>query len=170
MIKSIKSNNKVFKSKEFQKDKYKFFLILQNINTEQVELYSDEENYVLCRSGKEWPTWIWTKDNFDITLLPEIEETINKYLLDVETKFTCKRELYNLLKEDNYQYLGDYYFEMGYLVCDKTVKPRLSDGSLELATRDDIEILTKFTYDESRKISDVKELTIDEAKKMLRKD
>lgn len=169
MIKSIKSNNKIFKSKEFQKDKYKFFLILQNINTEQVELYSDEENYVLCRSGKEWPTWIWTKDNFDITLLPEIEETINKYLLDVDTKFTCKRELYNLLKEDNYQYLGDYYFEMGYLVCDKTVKPKLSDGSLELATRDDIEILTKFTYDESREISDVKELTIDEAKKDVEK-
>ncbi len=69
MIKSIKSNNKIFKSKEFQKDKYKFFLILQNINTEQVELYSDEENYVLCRSGKEWPTWIWTKDNFDKFLM-----------------------------------------------------------------------------------------------------
>lgn len=45
---------------------------------------------------------MWTKDNFDIILLSEIEETINKYLLDADTKFTCKRELHNLLKEDIY--------------------------------------------------------------------
>lgn len=54
---------------------------------------------------------------------------------------------------------------MGYLVCDKTVKPKQSDGNQELAISDDIEILTKFTYDESREIGDVKELTIDETKK-----
>ena len=58
VLKRIDSNNKVFQSSEFQKDKYKFFLILQNLNNDDLELYSDEENYVLCRSGKKWQRMI----------------------------------------------------------------------------------------------------------------
>ena len=42
MIKKIKPDNKIFNSYEFQKDKYKFFLILQNLESETLELYSDE--------------------------------------------------------------------------------------------------------------------------------
>ena len=45
MLKRINSKNKIFQSSEFQKDKYKFFLILQNLNNDDVELYSDEENF-----------------------------------------------------------------------------------------------------------------------------
>lgn len=163
MIKRIQANNKIFNSEPFQKDKYKFFLILQNLESETLELYSDEENYILCRGEKNYPTWIWTKDNFDISLLSEIEEAINLYRLNIDTRFTCKRELYNLLKQDNFKSLGDYYFEMGYLVCNSTIKPKVTDGKCELANENDKEILTKFMYDEFREISDVKELTIKEA-------
>lgn len=42
MIKKIDQNNKIFQSDEFQKDKYKFFIILQNLNSENLVLYSDE--------------------------------------------------------------------------------------------------------------------------------
>ena len=164
MIKKIKADNKIFKSEEFQKDKYKFFLILQNLDSETLELYSDEENYVLCRGGVIWPTWIWTKDDLDVSLLPEIEKAIDLYRLNVDTKFTCKKELYNLLKKDNFESLGDYYFEMGYLVCESTIKPKTTDGCCELANDKDIEILTTFIYNESREISDVKELTLMEAR------
>ena len=90
MIKRINPNNKLFQSNEFQKDKYKFFLILQNLGSETLELYSDEENYVLCRGSLTWPTWIWTKDNFNINILTEIEEAIDLYRLDVDTRFTLK--------------------------------------------------------------------------------
>ena len=40
-------------------------LILKNLPSETLELYSDEENYIVCRGHKKFPTWIWTKDNFD---------------------------------------------------------------------------------------------------------
>lgn len=43
MIKKIESNNKIFQSDEFQKDKYKFFIILQNLNSENLELCSNEK-------------------------------------------------------------------------------------------------------------------------------
>jgi GNAT superfamily N-acetyltransferase len=162
MIKRIESNNKVFNSEEFQKDKYKFFLILQNLSSNNLELYSDEKNYVLCRGGVNWPTWIWTQDNLNKKLLPEIEEAIDLYRLDIDTRFTCKKELYNLLKKD-YKNLGDYYFEMGYLVCNKTIKPKETDGCCKLVSENDKEILTKFIYNESREISDVKELSFEAA-------
>ena len=62
-MKPITSNNKIFSSAEFQKDKYKFYLISLNLKSESVMLYSDEENYVICRGAEGLPTWIWTKDN-----------------------------------------------------------------------------------------------------------
>lgn len=52
-MKMIDKNNRIFSSEEFQKDKYKFNLILQNLNSENLELYSDEENCIVCRGSKE---------------------------------------------------------------------------------------------------------------------
>lgn len=169
MINVIKNNNKIFNSDSFQKDKYKFSLILQNLNSENLELYSDEENYILCRGVKNMPTWIWTKDNFDISLLPEIEKAISLYLLDVDTRFTCKRELYEYLVRDNFEYLGDYYFEMGYLTCNETILPKKVDGYIDNVCEDDRDILVNFIYDESREISDIKELSMDEANDQFNK-
>ena len=169
MIKSIKPNNKIFQSSEFQKDKYKFFLILQNLTSENLELYSDEKNYVLCRGGLKWPTWIWTKDNFDKSILNEIEEAIELYRLDANTRFTCKKELYDLLVRDNFESLGDYYFEMGYLTCNQTIEPKKVDGYIACATIEDENILTKFIYNESREISDVNDLSLEEANNDFKK-
>ena len=66
-MKLINPDNKIFSSIEFQKDKYKFYLISLNLKSESVMLYSDEENYVICRGSIGYPTWIWTKDNLDIS-------------------------------------------------------------------------------------------------------
>ena len=164
MIKAIKPDNKIFKSEEFQKDRYKFIVLLSNLDSETLELYSDEENYLLCRGNVSLPTWIWTKDNFDKSLLSEIEEAIDMFRLeDTETRFTCKKELYDLLVSD-YNYLGDYFFEMGYLVCKETKPPKKTDGYMEEVKKEDEEILTKFIYNETREISDVRELSMEESK------
>ena len=83
-MKMIDKNNRIFSSEEFQKDKYKFNLILQNLNSENLELYSDEENYIVCRGSKEQPTWIWTKDNITFDVVKKIESVIDLYLTDKE--------------------------------------------------------------------------------------
>lgn len=126
MYKKIKPDNKIFKSSEFQEDKYKFNLILKNLPSPDLELYSDEENYIMCRGAKTLPTWIWTKDNLDINKVEEIEELINIFLTENEKdKFTCKKELYDLLKIRKFEKLNlDDYFEMGFLICNKTKKPK----------------------------------------------
>ena len=59
---------------------------------------------------------------------------------------------------------------MGYLVCNQTVKPKTTDGKCVLATEDNKDILINFTYNESREISDIKELSLEEVKDNVEKN
>lgn len=167
MYKIINPDNKILKSAEFQKDKYKFNIILKNLPSPELELYSDEENYIICRGSKRWPTWIWTKDNFDKTKIAEIEELIQMYLTDNEKdKFTCKKELYDMLVERNFASLNrNDYFEMGFLICHKTKKPKECDGILSKPTESDRSILEKYWYDDSMEMNGTEPITIEQAKK-----
>ncbi len=164
-MKKIDVNNKIFYSKEFQKDKYKFFLISQNLKCETVVLYSDEENYIICRGAIGWPTWIWTKDNFDIEKLEEIKQAIELYLTDSEKdKFTCKKELYDLLISDGFDKLNpEDYFEMGTLYCRKTIKPKECDGKMATPTMKDKSILVKYWFDDSQEMNGVDPISMEQA-------
>ena len=61
------------------------------------------------------------------------------YLTDLpKDKFTCKKELYDILVERKFPYLNkDDYFEMGFLICHKTKEPKLCDGILSRSTEED---------------------------------
>ncbi len=164
-MKKIDVNNKIFYSKEFQKDKYKFFLITQNLKCESVVLYSDEENYVICRGKIGWPTWIWTKDNFDITKLEEIRQAIELYLTDSDKdKFTCKKELYDLLVNSGFDKLNlEDYFEMGTLYCRQTKKPKDCDGKIAIPTIEDKPILVQYWFDDSQEMNGVDPISMVQA-------
>ena len=161
----IDINNKIFYSEEFQKDKYKFYLITQNLKSESVILYSDEENYVICRGAIGWPTWIWTKDNFDITKLGEIEQAIELYLTDSDKdKFTCKKELYDLLVNVGFDKLNtEDYFEMGTLYCKQTKKPKDCDGKIAIPTIEDKPILVQYWFDDSQEMNGVDPISVEQA-------
>ena len=165
-MKKINKDNKIFSSEEFQKDKYKFYIILKNLDSPELESYSDEENYIICRGSKKWPTWIWTKDNFDKSKINEIEELMKLYLTGNEKdKFTCKKELYDLLLSRNFEYLNkDDYFEMGFLICNETKKPKLCDGTISIPTEADLPVLQKYFYDDHNEMNGVDTITLDEAK------
>lgn len=165
-MKKIDSSSDIFNSVEFQKDKYKFNLILRNLSSTELELYSDEENYIICRGSKKWPTWIWTKDNFDKEVISEIEELIKVYLTDSEKdKFTCKKELYDLLVERKFENLNlDDYFEMGFLICHSTIKPKECDGVLDYPSESDRSTLIKYWFDDSQEMNGIDHITIEQAK------
>ncbi|MBR6034116.1 MAG: hypothetical protein IKP28_05240 [Clostridia bacterium] len=167
MIKEIKPDNEIFNSKEFQNDKYKFYIILKNLPSPELELYSDEENYIICRGSKKWPTWIWTKDNFDKSVIGEIEELITRYLTDNDKdKFTCKKELYDLLRDRNFDHINkDDYFEMGFLICRRTKEPKLCDGVLSRPTEADRKILEQYWYDDNIEMNGIEPITMEQAKK-----
>lgn len=143
----ITKDNKIFQSTEFQQDKYKFDIIIKNLTSPTLELYSDETNYIICRGKPEKPVWIWTKDNFSHSCLKEIEEIMTQMITEPPaTKFTCKEELYNLLKNDLYPHLNQDYFEMGFLICHETKTPKCCDGQLCVATEENKDLLAKYWY------------------------
>ena len=162
MYKKIEPNNKIFENPEFQKDKYKFNLIFKNLTSPDLELYSDEKNYMLCRGAKNLPTWIWTSDGFDKSKIGEIEELIKIYLTDNERdKFTCKKELYDLLVERKFDNLNtDDYFEMGFLICHHTKVPKICDGALSKPTENDSKILAKYWYDDNMEMNSSNPITM----------
>ncbi len=170
-MKRIDINNKIFSSEEFQKDKYKFYLITQNLKSESVVLYSDEENYVICRGSIEWPAWIWTKDNFDVTKLEEIEQAIALYLTDRDKdKFTCKKELYDLLVNDGFDKINtEDYFEMGTLYCKQTKKPKDCDGGIAIPTIDDKSTLVQYWFNDSQEMNGVDPISIEQAEDDVQK-
>ena len=167
MYKAIRPDNAIFMSPEFQKDKYKFSLILQNLPSPELELYSDEESYVACRGSKKYPTWIWTSDNFDESRIGEIEDLIKRYLTDNEKdKFTCKKELYDLLVKNSFDALNtDDYFEMGFLRCHSTKAPKACDGAMSKATESDREVLVKYWYDDNIEMNGNNPISMDQARK-----
>lgn len=170
-MKLINPDNKIFSSYEFQKDKYKFYLISLNLKSESVMLYSDEENYVICRGAVGLPTWIWTKDNFDISKLDEIKTAMNLYLTDAnKDKFTCKKELYDLLVNTGYDYLNSAdYFEMGTLFCRETKQPKKCDGYITTPTLEEKSILVKYWYDDSQEMNGVSPISMEQAEVDIQK-
>lgn len=165
-MKKIDKNNKIFLSEDFQKDKYKYYILLMNLESPELEMYSDEENYIICRGSKKWPTWIWTKDNFNKEIINEIEEVIKMFFTDNDKdNMTCKKELYDLLLGENFEYLNkEDYFEMGFLVCHETKKPKICDGIISIPTDDDLPVLQKYFYDDHNEMNGVNTITMEEAK------
>lgn len=169
-MKKIGKNNKIFKTKDYKNDSYMFYLIEKNFPSPDLMLYSDEENYVVCRGAIGVPTWIWTKDNIDKDKVLEIEKVMNLYLTDnKKDNFTCKKELYNYLK-DSYSPLNkEDYFEMGFLICNKVKSPRKTDGHFEKASKVDFDTLVDFYYNHTLEVRDVMDYTIDEVKDKIKR-
>lgn len=147
MYKKIEPNNKIFKCDDFKRDKYKFNIVSKILSSNEALLYSDEENYFFARSQEGEPTWIWTKDGLkDKKILDEIKEIINLYLTDLNyDQFTCKKELYDYLKQTNYERINkEDYFELGFFICNKVKNVKQVNGHIELAIKEDSEILSEF--------------------------
>ena len=152
----ISPSHVIFSSEAFQRDKHQFYLILQNLSSENAIIYSDESSYVVCRGRSDWPAWIWTIDHFDSSKLSEIEQAIRLLTIDgVDNKFVCKKELYDLLLEDKFEKVdATEYFEMNSLHCTKPKTPSLCDGYLGTPSADDLELLADYFYDCCNETSD----------------
>lgn len=166
-MKQIDKNNKIFNSKEFQKDKYKFDLIYKILENDNALLISDEENYIIARGDVKYPSWIWTKDKISQEKVQELEEVLKLYLREnKKDKFVCKKELYEQFLNDDLKILNkEDYFEMGTLICNKVNKPKITDGKIDRVKKEELDIISKFWYLSTHEMNNVAPLTIEQAKK-----
>ena len=146
-MKTIDKNNRIFQSDEYVNDKYLFFILEKKINHENARIMSDEENYVISNESPETNPWIWTKDNFDKSKLKELEELIKLYLVKEKMSFTCKKELYQALLNDNFKLIdSSSYFELWFMKCMKLKDTKPNDGRLDKAKMEEIDLIADYIY------------------------
>lgn len=122
----MKINNLEIKNlKGFLKEKDLFYILGKISASDESALYSDLDSYLIGQSAKKLPIWIWSKENISKDKLFELKKDLDKLLEKGQNKITSKKELYELLNND---YNLDDYFEMGYLSCDKVIKPDNKNG------------------------------------------
>lgn len=163
-MKRVDRNSNIFRSDEYQKDRNQFHIIELSLASQDLLLYSDEENYLICRGQVGRPIWIWTVDGINQNAMREVTELITeKYLTDAKCKLTAKREFYAFLKEIGYPYLKDDYFEMGSLECHQVKQPKKCDGYSEKAVIEDIGILSKYWFDDNQEMNSSSPITIQQS-------
>lgn len=108
--------------------------------------------------------WIWTKDNIDDALLPELKEAMDEFIISDKTPFTCKKEIYNKLKANYCDMLNaNDYFEVGFMKCDFLRSVKENDGILSRARIEERELIANYIIKFNRFMDDsVKEETIEE--------
>ena len=146
-MKRINKNNKIFQSVEFEKDKYKFYIALKILADNNSSIYSDEKEYAIMQMNESLPIWIWTRDDIDSKCVDEIILAL-KLHYNKNCKIICKTEFYNLLLEKNVDIDKKLSLEIGTLFCKKTISPRIIKGHMEIAKITDLDILSKYWYDD----------------------
>ena len=148
-----------------KQDKCKYALLYQIVGSTECEYYTDNENYFMARSDKQHAIWIWSKEDLNKNAFNDLKNAIEKFLICDETiKFTCSQELYYALKEDDFKYLTDDYFEMGTYLCTQTKKPISVNGNFRLAKNEEIELLSKYHKDEMSEIEKI-QITMEQSQK-----
>lgn len=145
--------------KEFQKEKDKFYLLSLIASQEGSKLYSDLENYFMGRCEDNMPCWIWCKDNITNDIYQRIKDDLENFILNGKTRYTCKKELYELLQND--YHTSDYY-EMGYLSCENLIKPKERKGIFVRPSYHDKETLAKYWIQNEKEIKN-KDISIEGA-------
>ena len=122
----MKITNKDLKQiKDFQEEKDLFYVLSLIAQSPESLIISDLNNYLIARNSIGLPTWIWTKDDINDEKILELKNNLELFLEKGENKFTCKKELYNILKEE---YDTSNYFEMCFLSCDEPINPEKGKG------------------------------------------
>mgnify|MGYP000821193751 FL=1 len=137
----------VFETEEYKRDKTKFFFVERNRNLDGAKVETDNMSYVLCQGKTNWSVWVWTLDNLSLNKLKELKEVLTSYLDNCEVHVTSRRQVYDYLVNTDYPYLEqDSYFEMGYLKCNKLLKPTKCEGYLDKVRVDEVDLLSEYVY------------------------
>ena len=103
------------------------------------------DSYWIAKSDKDYPTWIWTKDNITKEEVEELKELIKKYFLTPgKNSFNSKKEIWEELSKE---YRIERAMEMGYLECRQLSNIAIGEGFIDHPNYGDKIKLAKFWQD-----------------------
>ena len=162
----IDKNSDIFKSEEYQKDKYMFSVIEENLNLDNIKLYSNERDFIVCQSGDNRPVWIWTKNEIEKEELEIIKKIMAIFINNGTFKFTVKKNVYDYLKLTGFEQFKlneNDYFEMGALECHELKLPKKCDGYIDRPKKEELDIIAKYWHDDCDEMLNADPITMEEA-------
>ena len=138
------SKKDILKFNDFMCEIDFFFLLYYIIRTKGSMLYSDLKSYVIGRIDKDTPVWIWSTDN--IEMKDTFFTDLDKVLSFGSNEIVCKSDLVSIIKS---KYKTIDSSKIGYLYCDKLVKPK-EVGFVRRAKYSDITNLIELFRDNSK--------------------
>ena len=134
----------LFELDNFLKDQYLFNMLFKIVQSSENLIYTDHDNYIIARSAKGYPVWIWTIDNISEDKIHEILGLLEFFFDSNEIKITCKEALYLKIKDI---YDVSTYFEMGFLLCRKLNSIKVSQGFIDKPNYSDKITLANYWID-----------------------
>lgn len=108
-------------------DKYLFHMLYILLDDNKTNIFHSNNDYIIASSSKFNETWIWTNDKIDSKKAKELIKIIEKEIIQTKTKITCKKYLYDILKE---KYETTNYLELNCLSCTKLNKIDLNNTKI----------------------------------------
>ena len=140
---------------EKQEEQARFALLYQITNGE-CKKETDNSSYFMAQTKIGYPVWVWTKNNISKNKIKEVQDKMKHFIIDNEkVNFTCKKEFYDILKNNKFDVLTNDYFEMGSYYCNQTIKPRSAKGNIFLANMEDVEILANYHIWDNKEINNI---------------
>lgn len=128
----------------FARDRITFSVLEKILRTNCSDIFTDEDNFIICYSSNPYPVWIWHKKS-STAELNSIAEILNEHFPTASGyRYNMDYELYSALSLINESFAKND-IAMG-LISYELMQPiaprRIADGSIEAARHEDIEELT----------------------------
>ena len=132
------------------------FALLFQITNAECKIETDNDSYFMAQTNLGYPVWVWTKNNISKNKIKEVQDKMKHFIIDNEkVNFTCKKEFYDILKNNKFDVLTNDYFEMGSYYCNKTIKPKSAKGNIFLANMEDVEVLANYHIWDNKEINNI---------------
>lgn len=153
MIKQIDSSNKIFQSDIYKKDEYLFSEVLN----ENVQIISNEEDYIVFYDDENNKIWVWSKDKINKKVFEEIEQIIWECLLqEKNSRIICKENLYRMLLKDDLILLNlEDYNETNFYKPNNKKNLKPCDGDVYIPNIYDIDKISRYYYENCLESTDI---------------
>ncbi|MBE6635080.1 MAG: GNAT family N-acetyltransferase [Ruminococcaceae bacterium] len=131
--------------KLFAKEKITYSVLEKILNLTCTDIFTDNENFIICYSAPPYPVWVWQKDNEDCGTAATVADILNRSFSVLDGyKYNMSYELFRALSAVNESF-AENRIAMGmlsYELIGEPVMPNIADGAMESADISDIEVLT----------------------------
>ncbi|MBL4937619.1 GNAT family N-acetyltransferase [Clostridium sp. YIM B02515] len=143
----------------YKEDSVQFNILSLILESEHLELYSDNSHIIICRSSPDTAVWIWTdytitKDNSQMLY----ECIYNEFEINTNITFVIKPVMCDIIKKVIKDKIGKdscIITDMMTYHCVEPIQPKDIDGFMQQADLSDIDIIAGYRADDLKEMNNI---------------